>query len=137
MWSKRGEVSFAPLRAKALQSLRRPTLETENYCDADPILLRSAQYYGEPAGRSCPICKNENLKVLSFIFGNQLGQYSGRIKSTSELIEMQTEYGEFLVRVVEVCDNCHWNFLVYSYLLGDGVTRKPPRKMKTMGDVYG
>ena len=34
--------------------------------------------------------------------------------------------GEFTVYVVEVCRRCHWNFLSMTYVLGDGVPRRPP-----------
>ncbi|MFM8405575.1 MAG: DUF5318 family protein, partial [Actinomycetota bacterium] len=56
----------------------------------------------------------------------------GRIKTNEELEEMQSEYGEFRVYVVEVCLGCGWNHLTASYLLGDGNVRKPPRKVKTL-----
>ena len=39
---------------------------------------------------------------------------------------MAREHGEFRVYVVEVCTGCGWNHLHLSYLLGDGVPRRPP-----------
>jgi hypothetical protein len=74
---------------------------------------------------------------LRYTFGDQLGQYSGRLKSLQELDEMQSEFGEFRVYVVEVCNECGWNHISSSYLLGDGVTRKPPRKQRTIEDEVG
>lgn len=74
---------------------------------------------------------------LNYTFGDQLGQYSGRIKSTAELVQMQDEYGEFKVCVVEVCPQCSWNHLIESYLLGDGRRRRPPRRQQTVEDIYG
>lgn len=74
---------------------------------------------------------------LHYVFGDQLGQYSGRIKSTKELDEMQNEFGEFKVVVVEVCLECGWNHMISSYLLGDGVKRRPPRRQQTVEDIYG
>jgi len=71
------------------------------------------------------------------VFGSQLGQYSGRIRSTAELDEMESEFGEFKVCVVEVCHSCGWNHMIESFLLGDGVARKPPRRKKTVEDIYG
>ena len=55
------------------------------------------------------------------MFGDELGQYSGRIKSPAELEPMAREHGEFRVYVVEVCPGCGWNHLVLSFVLGDGV----------------
>jgi len=67
-------------------------------------------------------------------FGDQLGQYSGRIKTPDELSEMEREFGEFRVYIVEVCRDCSWNHLCSSFVLGDGIERKPPRRVRTLED---
>ena len=72
---------------------------------------------------------------MSYVYGDELGQYSGRVKTECELAEMAREHGEFRVYVVEVCagpsagtlgsgGGCGWNHLVQSYVLGDGVPRR-------------
>ena len=96
--------------------------------------MRAAKFHGIKADRNCPICKKNNLVELRYTFGDQLGQYSGRIKTIDELIEMENEFGEFRVYLVEVCRDCSWNHLVHSYLLGDGINRKPPRRKPTLED---
>lgn len=83
------------------------------------------------------MCDNDRLQNLSYVFGEQLGQFSGRIRSTPELEEMQDEFGEFKVCVVEVCTECGWNYMIRAYTLGDGHKRKPPRRRKTVEDIYG
>ncbi|WP_028707604.1 DUF5318 family protein [Propionicicella superfundia] len=139
MWSKRQEVDYTLRRRELLAALRRRvrTVSREDLCDADPILVRSAVHHGEETDEACPICRSDRLVTLRYVFGSQLGQYSGRIKSTAELDEMQTEFGEFRVCVVEVCPDCRWNHMNSSYVLGDGVTRRPPRRQKTVEDIYG
>lgn len=138
MWSRRDEVSYALQRRATLEALRRPTRAmAPNPCDAEPILVRSALHHGEPSKDSCPICDNQRLLNLNYIFGDQLGQYSGRIKSTGELEEMQDEFGEFKVCVVEVCTECRWNHMIKSFVLGDGRKRRKPRRQKTVEDIYG
>lgn len=139
MWSKREVVDYALQRRNTLQALqgRQRTLTRAQACDADPMLIRAALNHGEPHRAPCPVCRSDRMVVLNYVFGEQLGQYSGRIKSTHDLDEMQTEYGEFTVRVVEVCHDCGWNHMIHSYLLGDGVARKPPRRRKTVEDIYG
>ncbi|MCL1839007.1 MAG: DUF5318 domain-containing protein [Propionibacteriaceae bacterium] len=139
MWSKREEVYYTLQRRHALESLRQPSrvLTRADACDADPMLVRSALHHGEESKIPCPICDNRRLLNLNYVFGDQLGQYSGRIKTTAELGEMQSEYGEFKVFVVEVCVECGWNHLIHSYLLGDGVKRRPPRRQPTVEDIYG
>lgn len=139
MWSKRHEVDYALQRQRRLQALRGPQmmLEDSDALDADPVLLRSATHHGEPTNTSCPVCSQGRLTHLNYVFGDQLGQFSGRIKATAELVEMQNEYGEFTVRVVEVCIDCGWNYMISTYLLGDGTKRRPPRRQRTVEDIYG
>lgn len=139
MLSKREEVDYALQRRNALQALRRPqrTMDGADVCDADPLLIRAAMHHGEESQVPCPICSADRMMNLNYTFGEQLGQYSGRIKSTAELEEMQTEIGEFKVVVVEVCVACRWNHMIASYLLGDGVRRRPPRRQQTVEDIYG
>lgn len=138
MWSQREVVDYALTRRNTLRALtgRNRVLTASDACDADPLLISSAKHHGEPHDESCPVCRN-TMVVLRYAFGDQLGQYSGRIKSTAELEEMQHEVGEFKVFVVEVCQECGWNHMIQSYLLGDGVRRKPPRRKKTVEDIYG
>ncbi|WP_152360813.1 DUF5318 family protein [Microlunatus speluncae] len=139
MWSQREVVDYALQRRSTLASLRRPggRLARREACDADPMLIRAAKHHGESTGDNCPVCDSPDFTQLRHVFGEQLGQYSGRIKRTAELEEMAHEYGEFKVVVVEVCLSCSWNFMIMSYLLGDGVKRKPPRRQLTVEDIYG
>jgi len=139
MWSRREEIDYALQRRNTLQALRRPqrSLDRSDVCDADPLLIRAAMHHGEETSTPCPICDGNRMVNLNHVFGDQLGQYSGRIRSTAELEAMQSEYGEFKVCVVEVCLDCSWNHLIASYLLGDGVRRRPPRRQQTVEDIYG
>ena len=131
MWSKCAYVDFALKKRATIASIYRGLNTTADACDADPYLRRAAKHHGELTDRDCPLCHKDKVTELQYTFGDQLGQYSGRIKTNEELDEMQSEYGEFRVYVVEVCLGCGWNHLSASYLLGDGKERKPPRKMKT------
>jgi Family of unknown function (DUF5318) len=139
MWSQREVIDYALQRRSTLEALQRPDrrLAKADACDADPMLVRAAKHHGEPAEAPCPICQCRDMVLLHYVFGDQLGQYSGRIKRTSELEEMAHSFGEFKVVVVEVCPSCSWNHMIMSYLLGDGKKRKPPRRQQTVEDIYG
>ncbi len=93
-------------------------------CDADPYLLKAARFHGEPAGSACPACRDEGLVTVTYVYGDELGPYSGRIRETKDLARMAFDFGRFSVYVVEVCQRCHWNFLLRTYVLGDGVPRR-------------
>jgi hypothetical protein len=129
--SKRAYIDYSLEKRATLMGVFRGTIDA---CDADPYLMRAAKFHGVRADRNCPVCKKDKLVELRYTFGDQLGQYSGRIKTLDELAEMEREFGEFRVYLVEVCRDCMWNHLVHSYLLGDGVNRKPPRRKPTLED---
>jgi hypothetical protein len=134
MLSIRDPIDYSLKRRATLIALFQGNASAMEACDADPYLRRAAKYHGEATKRPCPVCKKSKMVELRYAFGDQLGQYSGRIKSLTELGEMQIEFGEFRVYTVEICQECGWNHLIYSYLLGDGRLRKPPRKVRTVED---
>ena len=131
MKTKRGFIDYSLDKRATLLALFRGVVDA---CDADPYLMRAAKYHGEKADRKCPVCKKDSLVELRYTFGDQLGQFSGRIKNGDELNEMESEFGEFSVYVVDVCRDCSWNHLCSTYLLGDGRERKAPRKQRTLED---
>lgn len=137
MSSRRSVIDYALARRATLESLLAGGAYASDVCDADPYLLRAARYHGVPSGRECPVCRRTELRDVAYAFGDELGQYSGRIRSEPELAEMAGEHGEFRVYVVEVCLDCSWNHLTTSYVLGDGVPRRAPRRQRTVEDIYG
>lgn len=130
MWSQRGYVDYSLQRRATLVALFQGGALTTDVCDADPYLLRAAKFHGEPTEAVCPVCRKERLTHVTYVFGDELGPYSGRIKATKELEPMAREHGEFRVYVVEVCQGCGWNHLTASYVLGDGVPRTSGRRTR-------
>ena len=138
MKTQRERVSYALAKRSTLKAMTSPNVLLRiNPCDAEPLLISSALHHGALANEPCPVCDSKRMMILRYVFGDQLGQYSGRIKSLEELDEMEDEFGEFMVRVVEVCPACRWNFMTDTYLLGDGIKRRPPRRQRTVEDIYG
>lgn len=135
MWSQRAVIDYSLARRATLTELfTRGVTSLDDACDAHPYLLRAAKFHGEPTALACPVCRRSRLTHVTYVYGEELGQYSGRIKSTAELEIMAREHGEFSVYVVEVCQGCSWNHLALSYVLGDGTPRKPPRRRRTVED---
>ena len=120
----RSVISHALERRAALLRLFGGGGLSSDLCDADPYLLRAAKHHGEPATGPCPACRDAGLVTVTYVFGDELGPYSGRIRKAEELPAMTTKFGAFTVYVVEVCQRCHWNFLLTTYVLGDGVPRR-------------
>jgi hypothetical protein len=136
VWSQRSVIDYSLARRAALAGLLTGAATSADACDAHPYLLRAAKYHGEPTDRDCPVCRREKLTHVTYVYGEQLGQYSGRVKATAELEPMAREHGEFRVYVVEVCRGCGWNHLALSYVMGDGVERRAPRRQRTAEDEY-
>lgn len=130
----RGVIDYVLHRRKALEDVFNGGGLRSDVCDADPYLLRAAKHHGEPTTEKCPICKRTNLDHVTYVYGDELGPYAGRIRTTEELAKMSHQFGEFRVYVVEVCQECSWNFLLLTYVLGDGVPRKPLPKSRDILD---
>jgi hypothetical protein len=127
VWSQRAVVDYSLQRRATLVALVRGGATTTDVCDADPYLLRAAKNHGIATERQCPVCRKEILAELHYVYGDELGPFQGRIKAPRELEAMAHEHGEFRVYVVEVCQQCSWNHLTASFLLGDGQPRRPLR----------
>ena len=125
--SRRSVVNYGLARRATLTSVRTGRTTLADVCDANPYLLRAAKFHGEATVTPCPICDKSNLTHVTYVYGDELGQYAGRVKRGPELDEMATEYGEFRVYVVEVCQSCAWNHLATSYVLGTG---EPPARRR-------
>lgn len=133
---QRNLVDFRLQRLAVLSRLRRGAVSRVDVCDADPYLVRSAKFHGEPSRRPCPVCRRSELDLVTYVFGDELGQFSGRIRSRDEVAAMSTEVGEVDVYVVEVCQGCSWNHLDLTFTIGDGVPRRPPRRQRTAEDDW-
>ncbi|HEY3033255.1 MAG TPA: DUF5318 family protein [Streptosporangiaceae bacterium] len=123
MGPKRSVVDYGLARRATLASVLSGHTTVADVCDAHPYLLRAAKFHGEATETGCPICRKTKLTHVTYVYGDELGRYEGRVRQSPELAEMATEYGEFRVYVVEVCQSCGWNHLALSYVLGTGEPR--------------
>ena len=124
----RDVINYALQRRSSVQAWKTGRVLKTDLCDADPYLKKAAQFHGVTTSRICPVCEIVNLIEISYVFGKELGPFSGRIKSPHDLLRMSKEHGQIKVFVVEVCQGCSWNHIYSSYVLGDGKTRRPLNK---------
>jgi hypothetical protein len=122
----RSRVDYSLTKRATLVSLFWGSAAASDVCDAHPYLRRAAKHHGEPTDQDCPVCRKDKLTHVTYTYGDALGEFSGRIKATRELEQMEREIHEFTVYVVEVCQSCGWNHLSSSYVLGHG--RAPERR---------
>lgn len=131
---RRSVVDYALARRATLASVFSGRATLTDVCDAHPYLLRAAKFHGEATDRACPICKKTKLTHVTYVYGDELGRYEGRVKQAVELAEMAAEYAEFQVYVVEVCQSCAWNHLASSYVLGTGEPQTRRSRRARAGD---
>ena len=80
MADRRSVVNYALRRRATLASVHAGSTTVTEVCDAQPYLLRAARYHGEPTEVRCPICRKANVTHVTYVYGDELGQYAGRVK---------------------------------------------------------
>ena len=115
-------VDYALKRRSLLAEVYSGRTGVSEVCDANPYLLRAAKFHGRPSKVTCPICRKEQLTLVSWVFGDALRQAAGSARRPDELERLAALHADFSVHEVEVCRSCRWNHLVLSYVLGTGDT---------------
>ncbi len=124
-------VDYALARRPALTALAVGRTSVHDACDAHPYLVRAARHHGEATTASCPVCRGEKpLTHVTYTYGDELGEASGRVRATRELAALAEHYSALTVYVVEVCQACGWNHLTTSFVIGTGepVPRRGARR---------
>jgi hypothetical protein len=112
-----GSVDYRLARRRAIRGLRSGDTDAGEFCDAQGELLRVAASCSEPAGEPCPVCGEDELRIVRFVFGPRLPKGGRCVTSKGELRRLADRSGDHRCYVVEVCTACRWNHLLSSYLL--------------------
>lgn len=124
-------IDFALARRAVLTGLAAGRSFRADVCDADPYLLRAARHHGEPTDTACPVCHHaEPLTRVTYVFGDGLGEASGRACAQRDFAALAAAYGELTAYVVEVCRHCSWNHLVSSAVYGHPLARPERRRSR-------
>ena len=92
-------INYALQRRSSVQAWKSGRVLKTDLCDADTYLRKAALFHGVTTKRICPVCEIVNLIEISYVFGKELGPFSGRIKSPHELLRMSKEHGQIKVFV--------------------------------------
>jgi len=111
-------VDYALVKRSRLADVRSGRVPLEQVCDADRYLLRAARFHGAVGDEACPVCRKEQVTLVSWVFGEHLGRAAGSARTDAEIAVLAGRCDEFTVHVVEVCRTCRWNQLVTSYVAG-------------------
>ena len=112
-----GEIDYRLARQSLLREFESGNLDRHDVCDAHPELRRAAAAIGDPTGDECPICTEELLVLVRYVFGPRLPSHGRCISRPGEMAKLAQRKGRFTCYVVEVCRGCAWNHLRRSYVL--------------------
>lgn len=112
---RRGRIDYRMARRALLRDVEVGLRSPRDVCDAHPDLVRAGRNVGEATEDDCPICDTADLRLVTYVFGQQIGRYSGRVVSRNTLGVLSKRYGDLNVYTVEVCTDCGWHHLRESF----------------------
>lgn len=111
-------------RRSLINEYRRGRLGREDICDAHPELLRAARGVGRRTETVCPICTEDKLVHVTYVFGPRLAAHGRIVSDNAELAQFHRRNEEFTAYVVEACCSCRWHHLVRVLPIGGLKARK-------------
>src|SRR3954468_20580546 len=64
-----GHIDYRLARRHLVNEYKRGRLSRRDLCDAHPELMRAATHMGQATDEPCPICEEDDLVLVSFVFG--------------------------------------------------------------------
>ncbi|HET6875611.1 MAG TPA: DUF5318 family protein [Acidimicrobiales bacterium] len=110
-----GYVDYRLARNAIVSEFQKGRLSRLDVCDAHPDLLRAAANVGDPTAEDCPICEEDKLRLVSYVFGNRLAPSGVCVTSKKEMNKVARTAKDLVCYVVEVCPTCSWNHLNRSF----------------------
>jgi Family of unknown function (DUF5318) len=110
-----GSVDYTLAKRALLREFHGGLLSRLEICDAHPELMRAAKYVGEPTTRPCPVCSSEGLRLLAYVYADDLKSDNGRVWELREALAVTASHRGGSCYVVEVCTRCSWNHLYRSF----------------------
>ena len=113
-----GEIDYRLARRALISEFKKGRLAQHEVCDAHPELRRAAQQCSEATSMVCPICEDDHVVLVSYVFGPRLPAHGRCITTAKELDRLGRRIGQLACYVVEVCPSCAWNHLLRSFPIG-------------------
>ncbi len=111
-----GVVDYTLAKRSILRDARRGLLAMTDICDAHPELLRAARHVGEQASRQCPVCDRDDLRLLAYVYADELKRDNGRVWEKDKALAIAASCKGGVCYVVEVCTGCSWNHLSEAFV---------------------
>ena len=84
-----GIVDHRLTRRALINEYRRGRLRRDQVCDAHPELLRAARNFGDETIVKCPICVDDTVVLVTYVFGPRLPSHGRCITKPTELDEFR------------------------------------------------
>ena len=104
-------VDYTFAKRALIREFRTGLTSQFDICDAHPELMRAAKHMGEPASRDCPVCRRSDLRLLAYVYADDLAANNGRVWDLHEGLALAASHRGGCCYVVEVCTWCSWNHL--------------------------
>lgn len=106
-------------RRALINEYRRGRLRRDQVCDAHPDLMRAARNFGDETEVRCPICVDDNVVLVTYVFGPRLPSHGRCVTKPNELEEyrrlaQRSVASDYTAYVVEACRSCAWHHLLRS-----------------------
>lgn len=113
-----GVIDHRLARRALVNEYRRGRLRRDQICDAHPELIRAARNVGQRSRTVCPICEEDQLVLVTYVFGPRLPKHGRVATSMGDLAAFNRRREEFAAYVVEACCTCRWHHLLRVLPLG-------------------
>jgi len=120
-------VEYGLVRHALLSALRQGVLTRDDVCDAHSELVRAATHLGRKSGERCPVCEQEELREVTYVFGAKLPAGGSCPATRTELLKLERREDPVQCYAVEVCVGCHFHHLARKWSAG-GVRARVQRK---------
>ncbi len=110
-----GHVDYRLARNVLISEFHKGRLSQLDVCDAHPELIRAAANVGEVTREDCPICEEDKVRLVSYVFGSGLPASGHCVTSKRELTKYARSAPDLTCYVVEVCPRCRWNHLAQTF----------------------
>jgi hypothetical protein len=108
----RGIVDHRLARRALIAEYRKGRLARHQVCDAHPELMRAARQVGRPTDSTCPICEDDKLVLVTYVFGPRLPAHGRCVTTAKEMHQLNRRVDQLAAYVVEVCPGCSWHHLL-------------------------
>lgn len=113
-----GVIDHRLTRRALINEYRKGRLSKDQVCDAHPDLLRAARNFGDLTRVLCPICVQDNVVLVTYVFGPYLPKHGRCITLATELEHFRRQDLDYTTYVVEACRHCGWHHLLRSIPMG-------------------